>query len=112
MDVGSLQKGHRVSYFVLSVSLNSEFGGSRAVSRLRSKLARCIGQSVRQIGFFRNREACITTVACCETRLVVRKDAGPSMVPSMICAVNREQEGGGRSLPSLHAGCKWLGAKQ
>ena len=75
MDVGSLQKGHRVSYFVFVGSFSSEFGGSRAVSRLRSKLARCIGQSVRHIGFLCNREVCITIVACGEASFVVRKEA-------------------------------------
>jgi hypothetical protein len=50
LDGGWLQKGHRVSYvFMLS---HCELGGKRAIRRSRSKLARCIGQSVGHVVFF------------------------------------------------------------
>ena len=91
------------------VSLDSGVKGSRAIRRLRSKVGRCIGQSVRHIGFFWNRALCITIVAFCEASFVVRKEAGPLIVPSMICAVNREQEGGeGRCRRCMQAASDWV----
>ena len=109
LEVGCIQKGHRASCDIFLVSECSLLGGSRAYRRLRSNLAKCMGQSVRHVGFLHNREVCITIVAWGEASFVVRKEAAPSIVPSKIFAVSREQEGGeGRCRRSIQAASDWV----
>lgn len=67
-----MQKGHRVSCVLLVVSDSYVLGRSKSIMRLRSEVARCIVQSVRHVGFLRNREVCITMVAWGEAIFVVK----------------------------------------
>ena len=104
-----MQKGYRASCDVFLVSEGSLFGGSKVSRRLRSKLAKCMGQSVRHVGFLQKRELCITIVAWGEASFVVRNEAAPSTVPCGIFAVSREQEGtGGRCRRCMQAASDWV----